>query len=414
MKIIPFIFMISITSSVFAFEKAPSLNFQSVNVSQVINLVYSDALKQPYVIDPSLLDDKRMVSFRFDSSKGDFKQFWNNFLNSLGFTLTSKNGVDFVTVRKEEMATPQDSDIFIYTPKYRTVSYIVDLTSKLFKDGSFSVQRSIKTNPNDPVPSNAPAGSAASLINTNSEVMIFQGSASNIKFLKSVLDKVDTRTNDVMVNAVIYEVQLSNNKDTAFSLALKAFGSSVGVNIGQGSTANQTNSIGITGTNFQMAFTALAADSHFKTISTPHVRVQSGSKATLQVGQDVPTLGAVTYTQNGTTPVQSVVYQSSGVIFDLTPTVHDKIIDLNVNQQVSDFAQTTSGVNNSPTLIKRSLSTTVSLKDGELIMIGGLTQQKSLDSTSGLSFLPNFMRGHSNSDSRTELILLMQIDKINH
>jgi len=411
MKIIPTILMISITSSALAYEKQPSFNFQSVNVAQVINMVYAEGLKQPYVIDPALLDDKRLVSFRFDSSKGDFKQFWTNFLNSLGFKLITKNGVDFVAVRGDE-ELPQVSDIFIYTPKYRTTSYIVDLTSKLFKDGSFTVQRSIKSNPNDPVPSNAPAGSAAALINTNSEVMIFQGSASNIKLLKSVLDKVDTRTNDVIVNAVVYEVDLSNNKDTAFSLALKAFGGSVGVNIGQGSTTNQTNAIGITGANFQMAFTALAADSHFKTISTPHVRVQSGSKATLQVGQDVPTLGAVIYTQNGTTPVQSVVYQSSGVIFDLTPTVHDKIIDLNVNQQVSDFAQTTSGVNNSPTLIKRSLSTTVSLKDGELIMIGGLTQQKTLNASSGLSFLPKFMRGHSNSDSRTEIVLLMQIDKI--
>lgn len=48
-----------------------------------------------------------------------------------------------------------------------------------------------------------------------------------------------------------------------------------------------------------------------------------------------------------------------------------------VDQQISDFASTRSGVNNSPTLTKRSLITTVSTRDGELIVLGGLTQDKS-------------------------------------
>jgi len=403
--------LLILSNSAFSEELKPiKFNFQSTNVAQVINFVYLEALKQPYVIDPVILQDKRLVSFRFDSDKGDLKQFWLNFLKSLGYVVTIHNGADFVTTKQENEAATPDLDVLVYRPKYRSVSYLVDVLGGLFKSGSFAVQRNIKHAPNEPAPSNAPANSAAALISTDSDVLVFQGYATDVEKLKSLLTRLDLPVPEVTVNAVIYEVSTTNTDQTGFSLALNILGGKLGVNIG--SPDSLANSISFKTGSFQAAITALSGDSHFKSISNPHVRIQSGAKASLIVGQDVPTLGSVSYQQGGVVPVQSIEYRSSGVIFNLTPTIHDANIDLFVDQQISDFVNTQTGVNGSPTLIKRSLQTTVSASDGEMIVLGGLLQDNKTDSNTGLSFLPKSFHSIDKTNKNTEVLLVMQVSKI--
>ena len=91
-------------------------------------------------------------------------------------------------------------------------------------------------------------------------------------------------------------------------------------------------------------------------------------------------------TQNSNTPVQSIQYRSSGVIFEIQPTVKGNSIDLKIQQQLSNFVKTETGVNNTPTLIKRDLVTDVTVKNGEVIVLGGLAQDKDNKTETGLSF----------------------------
>ena len=128
----------------------------------------------------------------------------------------------------------------------------------------------------------------------------------------------------------------------------------------------------------------------------------------MTVGNDVPTLGSVTY-QDGQ-PVQSVTYRSSGIIFEITPEVLDGVINLSVRQELSNFAETTSGVNNSPTLVKREIKTNISATNAELIVSGGLIENKGTASTAGLSFLPAFMSAKSNSNDKTEIVLSLYVE----
>jgi len=121
---------------------------------------------------------------------------------------------------------------------------------------------------------------------------------------------------------------------------------------------------------------------------------------------------AAAYPSNSQQPVQSVEYRPSGVIFELTPQVRDSAVDVSLVQQVSNFVNTTTGVNNSPTLIKRELKTYVSLADGDVIVIGGMTETKDSGGTSGLPFFPAFMQSKTNSNSRSEIILVLQLTRI--
>src|SRR5690606_22060474 len=115
----------------------------------------------------------------------------------------------------------------------------------------------------------------------------------------------------------------------------------------------------------------LSNDSRFKVVSSPSIRMTSGVSGTFSVGQDVPVLGSVSYDGNGNA-VQSVEYRSSGVIFKVLPNVYERKVVLDINQELSNFVRTETGVDGSPTLTKRELNTSVSVADNEVIVLGGL------------------------------------------
>lgn len=387
---------------------APKFDFQGVNVAQVIALLYGEVLKQPYVLDPNVLGDQRLVSFRFDASKGELRTFLRAFLDSLGFAIETRGGVDFVTVRPAEQKGPV-LELFVYRPQYRELAYLTELLGPLFKTGSFTVNRTVRAAPGDALSAPAPVGTAAALIDQKSDVMVFQGPATEIDMLKRVLPQVDTAMGEVLVKGVVYEVSTGQNEASGFQLALSLLGGKLGVTIG--TPPKGDNAITLKTGAIDAAIGALAGDSRFKVVSMPYLRVQSGRSASLTVGQDVPVLGSVSYPQGGGTPVRSIEYKSSGVIFNITPQVRDRAIDLEVSQQVSNFVKTETGVDDSPTLIKRELRIHVSAQDGELIVLGGLRDEKDNASRTGLSFLPDFLRARSSSRNQTEILLMLQLTK---
>jgi type II secretory pathway component GspD/PulD (secretin) len=394
------------------------VDFTGISVSQAVAVVYGEILNQPYVIDPAVLKDDRAVSFRFDAANGDLKRFWRDFMDSLGIEVTVRSGVDYVALKWVDEAKKDQAERqpFIYRTKYRPTAYLVEMLSPLFPDGGFALNRTVraptgsKVDIGAGVPAKAPTGSAASLIDQDSNTLIFQGTTNEIATLERLLAQVDVPTGEVIIKAVVYEATTGRSDGTAFSLAASIIGGKLGVSIG--SAVQLGNALTFHGAGIDAAISALAADSRFKSISTPRVRVKSGQQAHLVVGEDVPTLGAVTVPQAGTQPVQSVEYRSFGVILDLRPTVRDEAVEVLVDQQISGFARTETGVNNSPTLTKRALSTTVTAADGELIVLGGLTQDKRTEAHSGLFFLPKFMHTHSSDDGRSEILLLLQVSKI--
>lgn len=400
------------SSSVWSAPLAPvKLDFQAVNVSHVVGLVYVDAMPAPFVIAPELLEDKRLVSFRFDSSDGDLFVFWRSFLDSLGYAVVVRSGVHFIGPKVKPVEAVDSKDLFVYRPRHRSVRYLVDLLAPVFPSTAFSVQRGISSGlAGDRPESGAPAGSAAALVNVDSDVLVFNGTAREVERFKAILPSLDVATGEVVVKAIVYEVTTGRSEASAFSLAATILGGRFGVSLG--SSGRLEDALTIRTGSIDAAISAFKGDSRFKAVSTPSMRVKSGQKAHLMVGQDVPTLGSVSYAQGSAVPVQSVEYRSSGVIFDLVPTVREGGIDVVVDQQISDFGKTQTGVNNSPTLTRRSLSTTVGMADGELVVLGGLSQDKSSASGGGQSFFPSFMRSNDLSDSRTEVLLMLQVTRV--
>ena len=393
-------------------EPIPKFDFRGINVAQVVQLIYSEALKDAYVIDPDVLTDQRSVSFRYDSSNGDVRVFLAAFLDSLGLAVTRRGSVDFIERKLVVKHVEKESEVYVYRPRFRDGSYLTDLLAPLFK-GAFTAKKAVRAAPADMQSQNAvPVGSAADSIDRRSDTLVFSGSAAEIAKLKQIMPQVDVAIGDVLVRGVLYEVQTTKTDGSAFGLALNLLSGKFSAGIGTAVVDPINTFIRFKNQSLDAVLSSLSGDSRFKVISRPSLRVSSGRSGRFTVGQDVPVLGAVTYAGNGNAPVRSVEYRSSGVIFDLQPVIHDNQVELSVMQQVSNFVTTDTGVNDSPTLIKRELKTALTLDDNEIVVLGGLTEDKETDTRNGPSFLPSFFHAKMADKTNTEILLILQVTKI--
>ncbi|MFM0318155.1 type II secretory pathway protein [Paraburkholderia nemoris] len=389
---------------------AKSVDLRFVNVAQVIDLIYADMLQSQYVITPDVLADTRVVSFRFDRTKGDIRDGLAEFLGSLGFGVVTKNGVDYVFKRKEEDQKEPDKQVFVYSPKYRTADYLARLVQPLVT-GQFTMNRVVASPAGARAHSDAPPTSAAAMVDQSSDTMVFLGSAKEIAMLKSVLPQVDTKIGEVAIRAWVYEVSTENDRTTGFQLAASILGGRLGLSLGAGVDPS-VNAFRIHTGFLDAAIAALDSDSRFHVVTSPNLRVTSGKHGRLNVGQSVPVIGSVSYPATSGAPVQSVAYEDAGVIFDVVPTVKDDVIDTDVTVEISDFQKTSTGVNNSPTKNTRKSETSMTLQDGEVVVMGGLSQGKDSTVTSGIRWLPSFMDGRSVDRSRSDIVLVLQVSKI--
>jgi general secretion pathway protein D len=153
-----------------------------------------------------------------------------------------------------------------------------------------------------------------------------------------------------------------------------------------------------------------------KVISTPRLLVLSNETARLQVGDVVPiiTQTATSTVTNNPSIVNNVTYKETGVVLEVTPRVNSGgFVTMDVNQSVSSVVNTTTSQIDSPTFQQRRLTSTISVKTGETILLGGLIQQNDNRQSSGIPFLHDLpgvgplFGSHTNGAGRTELIMLM-------
>lgn len=414
-----FILLIFVSKLLFAAQPKnnPSFDLVNISVSQVINLIYSESYpEKAYFLEPQILQDQRLVSFRYRDKDGDFRLFLSQFLKNLGYVLEEKNKADFVrsipAVIPFSLAEDPNIDIYYYRPKFRDGGYLVEMLSSLFK-GKFTVQRSVKVDSaSSSIASGATASSSDSAlgqIQKSLDQILFTGSKKEVEVLDRLLTQIDNDIGQVMVSAVAYEVQTSSHTGSALSLAGSILGNAVNFNVGLAKASD--NFVSLTVGGLTAISQVLDSDSRFKVLSNPSVRVASGQTAKFVVGDDVPTLGAVTYNNSGT-PNQSIDYRSAGIIFNVSPKIRDSSIDLFVDQQVSNFVVTTNGINNSPTISKRQISTNLSMKDGEVVVIGGLRTSKNSDAKTSLPFLSKIFKSDVFDFTQSEILLFLQLNKI--
>lgn len=224
--------------------------------------------------------------------------------------------------------------------------------------------------------------------------------------LRKLLADLDTPTGEVLLKAAVYEVGTNRQDGSAVKLALTL----AGIQAGIGKTLDGGASIRLSQGGIEAVLTALDNDSRFRSVSRPQVRVKNGATARFSVGQDVPVLGAAQVDKNGN-PVQSVDYKQSGIILTAKPEIREQVIELDLQQELSNFVATNTGVNNSPTLIKRAVNTRLSLVPGEVVILAGLQDDKQDEQDSRVPFL-GWLFGQQRQQQQSEILVFIEAQRL--
>jgi general secretion pathway protein D len=167
-------------------------------------------------------------------------------------------------------------------------------------------------------------------------------------------------------------------------------------------------------------FEALLTDSSTRVLQAPQIRAVDNAKASLKIGEKVPTASGSFQSGVAGVGVSPLVntqftYLDVGVNMEITPKVHENTeVSMHLDLDVSQVAQYVNlGGINEPEISQNKLTTDIRVKQGDVNLIGGIIQQTDSRSTSGIPGLANIpllgrlFSGENLEKDRTELVIAL-------
>ncbi|WGZ95927.1 MAG: type II secretion system secretin GspD [Candidatus Thiothrix putei] len=263
--------------------------------------------------------------------------------------------------------------------------------------------------------STMPASSSSSsagvkvLADKSSNSIIISGPPTLQKNMIAVIEQLDRRRAQVLVEAVIAEV--STDLSNQIGAALLSNGAANGGNGAVGYSnfgglgtlsgligAVQTNTIpnipnglllGGGNNSFGAIVEALKGDAATNILSTPTLVTMDNEEAEITVGQEVPFItGKSTNAANdATNPFTTIERKDVGLKFKITPQINrGETVNLKIEQETSNVASSSSGASDLITN-KRRITTNVMVEDGQILVLGGLIEDNYRDSESKVPIL---------------------------
>ncbi|MFM7625994.1 MAG: secretin N-terminal domain-containing protein, partial [Gammaproteobacteria bacterium] len=273
--------------------------------------------------------------------------------------------------------------------------------------------------------------------------LVITAPAKTMNSLMAIVDKLDIRRAQVIVEAIIVEVSADKAAELGVNWVLDGTqnGNVVGgfiepvggtsiVDLARAvndpttlTSAPRGTTIGIgrlqdTGINFAAVIRALRGDSTTNIIATPSIVTMDNQEAEIKVAQEVPFVtGQYTNSSGGGTPLapfQTIQRQEVGTILKVTPQINEgDSVMLKIEQESSSIAATSSGAVDLVTN-KRTISTNVLIEDGGTVVLGGLIQDSQTGGEQRVPFLGRIpvigeaFRTRSAKKTKTNLMVFIQ------
>ena len=247
------------------------------------------------------------------------------------------------------------------------------------------------------------------------QAIVMRGTPDQILLAEKLVHDIDKAPPEVVVEVAVMQVSrdkvknLGINPPSSASVQLQSnTTSSTSSSSSTSSTTSSTsdslslNSLAsLNATDFQVtigaaSLNALASDSSTKIIQNPQLRSINGQKASLKIGERVPTATGSYSSGVSSTTVSALVntqfqYLDVGVNVDITPRVYENgDIGLRISLDVSSVTSYVSiGGISEPEIGQRKIEHEIRLKDGEVNLLGGMFETQETKSISGIPGLSN-------------------------
>lgn len=132
--------------------------------------------------------------------------------------------------------------------------------------------------------------------------------------------------------------------------------------------------------------TAVSTDSNSNILSSPSITVMDNGEASFIVGEEVPVLTGSTSGSNNENPFQTVDRKEVGIKLKVVPQINEgDSVRLDIEQEVSNVLGANGAVD--VRFATRQINTSVMVQDGQMLVLGGLIDERALESESKVPFL---------------------------
>lgn len=205
------------------------------------------------------------------------------------------------------------------------------------------------------------------------------GSSSLLYQVRQELEKVDIASQQVNIQVMVVELSKGNSRNLGLSYLSNPW-------------SKDTSIGGYNGFKFSVSGQHEETLSNGKVLARPNVTVFDGRKATILMGDKVPVFTSSSdSTDSDSSTTMTVEYKDVGVKLEVLPRINEmdkQTITLVIKPSVSTISQwVESGNNKAPQISERSAETTVRVKNGETILIGGLLKNEEIKSIKQIPFL---------------------------
>ncbi|MBM3249078.1 MAG: hypothetical protein FJZ10_06655 [Candidatus Omnitrophica bacterium] len=167
----------------------------------------------------------------------------------------------------------------------------------------------------------------------------------------------------------------------------------------------------------QVTLDALTTDGDTNILSNPRLLAIDDEESEILIGTIVP---VPTYERNSTTGQMEITgYEDKevGIILRVTPRIHqDNYVTLAVHPEVSAITGYTGENNEKPIITTREVTTTLRVKDGDTVVIGGLLNEREIDTITKVPFLGDMplvgfaFKHKSKTKEKTEILIFLTIN----
>ncbi len=304
----------------------------------------------------------------------------------------------------------------VYPVKYLKAEDLAPLLVKVYADTNQQQQEA------QPESVDAEEQPPEFIENPSTNSLIIRSTPSQYAEILVLLEKLDQRPLQVLIDVIIAEVTLTDSD--VFGVRGMLQGQDQLTIGGETNTVNATSETifegisGGSGFNYAVAASgrflaqirALATESRVRVLSDPHILVRNNETATINIGDNIP---ITTVTGEGENVQETVEYLPTGIILTVTPQINlEGDVVMEIEQEVSSPGTKESG-DLAPPINKTTAKTNLIAQDGSPLVIGGLmsssgtTSQQGVPLLKDIPWLGRLFRFNESGNSRKELIILV-------
>ncbi|MFH0994554.1 MAG: type II secretion system secretin GspD [Pseudomonadota bacterium] len=277
------------------------------------------------------------------------------------------------------------------------------------------------------------AGTVEIIPDEANNAIVFKASNRDYKRVLTILKQLDIQPRQVLINVLVAEISLTGKLEYGISWFLNknigSLGGSSGDYTAQGaldSTTKRPINTALGGASgffltiydpldfLRGLVNLLGEDGDVNILSSPNILALDNTEATIEVGEDVPTVtGTTTSTINTNNITSTVQYRKTGILLTVKPHINSSgLVKMELVQEVSDVGTFNKELNNF-TFLTRKADTSLVVEDNQTVVMAGLMKSKKTTTQSGIPLLKDvpvlgyLFGGMSKANTKTELIFMI-------